>query len=869
VTQEFSLSVTPVGGDEYLVRTERVAPGVLLAEELVTWPVEEWLALAGKLMNDPLLGLLDPASAKGQGQNALLSLKGHGLKTSPRPNLAALGQQLYNGLFQGNLRDSWTCAQAIAQHRREPVQLRLGLKGERLRRLPWEVLHAVDRPLATGTDVVFSRYQPGVNLRHQSPIITPGRPLKILMAIAAPTDQDTLQLKREALHLQQELENRPTGKILDNLPAPQIELTILEQPDREQLTQTLEQGQYQVFHYAGHSNLAARGGELYLVSGRTGLTETLNGDDLAGLLANNGILMAVFNSCRSASGDISAQAGTERNLAAALVKRGIPAVLAMAERIPDEVALTLTRLFYRNLNQGYPVDLSLSRARAGLISAFGSHELYWALPILYLRLEFDGYLTGRQGGSGEDGYEVDGIPTEGYTYTDTDSADAKTGLNFISELSDPTLRDNRSRLVTSQSSRFDRDVENFVGDFGVNPQSNAVADEDEWGEQHNSALVANFRRELGKANLHSEEGTKNWERGRLEDRETGREGEGKTGGLGDWEAGISKISPKSLSRISNSDSGVVVVKPKPNHQSKKKLLKPSSQVVKHQKKSVFWAYCLFPGGFLTSMVLGLWLWQNRGPKPGEFLPIPSPSPVVSSFQGDDINTVNLKIASSSQVQAIAIEMFNQGKLTQGQQAVEELLNAQRRQALPQAELALSAASPTARENPEIKFLWGRLAWQSIQSNKNNHKYSVDDARRYWESAVKDRPESLKYRNALAFALYLEGNLNQADQVWLEVLNLVDVYSMTNSQQVKGESGELLNASQEALTALAGLGLVRMQQARIPGLSPTQRLDLLQEANKLRQQVMMQDAESFQPTSLSQNWLWPPQAIGDWRSLQKL
>jgi hypothetical protein len=31
--------------------------------------------------------------------------------------------------------------------------------------------------------------------------------------------------------------------------------------------------------------------------------------------------------------------GQDRNLAEALVKRGIPAVLAMAERIPDEVAL--------------------------------------------------------------------------------------------------------------------------------------------------------------------------------------------------------------------------------------------------------------------------------------------------------------------------------------------------------------------------------------------------------------------------------------------------------------------------------------------------------------------------------------------------
>lgn len=404
MSQEFQLSVTPVGDDEYLVRTERVAPGVPLAEEQVRWPIDEWLALSAQLMNDPLVGLLQGKVLQGT------TLAGRGLSRSGNnsaPNLVALGQQLYSGLFQGNLRDSWTCAQGIAQHRREVLQLRLGLKGRRLPRLPWEVLHAGDRPLATGTDVVFSRYQPGTSLFKQTRILPSSGPLKILMAIASPGDRDSLQLKREVFHLQQELQNR-TANPLKNSPHSEIQLTILEQPDREQLTQALEQGQYQVLHYAGHSNLGSRGGELYLVSSRTGLTETLSGDDLAGLLVNNGIQMAVFNSCRGAYGDPSelADDSPERNLTEALVKRGIPAVLAMAESIPDDVALTLTRLFYRNLNQGYPVDLSLSRARAGLISAYGSHQLYWALPILYQHPDFDGYLTGAPAHSAASGSMV-------------------------------------------------------------------------------------------------------------------------------------------------------------------------------------------------------------------------------------------------------------------------------------------------------------------------------------------------------------------------------------------------------------------------------------------------------------------------------
>lgn len=396
MTQEFRVSVTPLGGDEYLVRTEWREPGVPLAEEQVTWPVDEWLAQASVLMNDPLIGVL-----RGDTLHSLpASGKPPGILTHPGPlsaSLVELGQQLYQALFQKTMRDSWMTARGIAQHRQEILRLRLGLKDLRLPRLPWEVLYEGDRPLATGTDVVFSRYHSSFDSHTSSLRFPPiaasdaDQPLRILLVLAAPTDQETLALKQEALHLQEELHSarRQSGS---GGRSPDIELTILDQPGREQLTQTLEHSQYQVFHYAGHSNLGTSGGNLYLVSSRTGLTETLSGDDLAGLLVNNGIRMAVFNSCRGGYTAVSEAGAEDGNLVEALVKRGIPAVLAMAERIPDDVALNLSRLFYRNLKQGYSIDLSLNRARQGLIASYTSNQLYWALPVLYLHPKFDGYL---------------------------------------------------------------------------------------------------------------------------------------------------------------------------------------------------------------------------------------------------------------------------------------------------------------------------------------------------------------------------------------------------------------------------------------------------------------------------------------------
>ncbi len=390
MTQEFHISITPLGENEYFVRTEKVPVGGLVAEEIVEWPVEQWLAQARHLFRDPLIDLLE---GKSNSQvvipNQIVARSGEVVS----PSLVALGQEMYQELFKDTLRDSWSCAQGIAHNRGEVLQLRLGTKDRRISSLPWEVLHVGDRPLATGTDIVFSRYQPNTCLRKSTRILTPEEPLKILMAIAAPTDKDSLQLEKEYEALQQELQK--------NSGATQIHLDILRQPGREQLTQALEQGKYQVFHYAGHSNWGISGGEISLVSNITGLTESLSGKDLAGLLVNNGIQMAVFNSCRGAYNHVvhPTDEGAEINLAEAMVKRGIPGVLAMAERIPDDVSLILTRLFYRNLNQGYPIDLSLNRARQGLISAYGSHELYWALPVVYLHQEFGGYLIEQQNDS--------------------------------------------------------------------------------------------------------------------------------------------------------------------------------------------------------------------------------------------------------------------------------------------------------------------------------------------------------------------------------------------------------------------------------------------------------------------------------------
>ncbi|MDY6783773.1 MAG: CHAT domain-containing protein [Cyanobacteriota bacterium] len=766
--QEFQISVTPLERNQYLVRTEKVAPGVPLAEELVVWSVEEWLEEARQLMNDPLLRVF-------QGAEPLFVPSNSPQEDDVSPVPIALGQKLYNALFQGSLRDSWITAQGIAHYQRSPLRLRLGLKGPVLPRLPWEVLHSGEgesssacyRPVATGTDIAFSR--------HQTSVPTPNptvefarvkdRPLRILMAIAGPDDRESLDVRQEAEDLQIEL---AATKRASN---PPIELILLSNPGREELVQALEQGQYEVFHYAGHSNLGDSGGDIYLVNRNTGLTETLSGEDLAGLLANNGVQLAVFNSCRGADTALAVGDATEgdRNLAQALVKCGIPAVLAMAERIPDDVAKTLARLFYRNVNQGYPIDLSLSRTRAGLIAAYGSNQLYWALPVLYLHPRFNGMLM--------DVAEEEALGSE---------------LLELSEEDEIPLE------LLGEEERFDG-----TGDGG---------DESEF-------LVPVEPLDGAKVASSPESETLNEEETFIRDL------------MSDLAPAQSPPAPQTAPLV-------------PAQASVPETAKSAPSPPPRRFRRWLWVWLLLGAMGLSAIAfLGWWFILGRN----------SSEPVGNGsreqrerIQSQSTNNSEFSRVSTEDLTARAIEEAIQGNLEESAIAIEELL-APQRNALQYAQAVLNAVPTERQDDPEILFLQGRVAWQSVL--QGNTDFSIDDARRYWESAAKKEPNSLLYQNALGFAYYEEGDFTRANLAWSDALEL---------------SQEQVTQDEQGLTTYAGLALAMRQMAATQ--SDRAENIPIDKALKLRQLVITQDPVNFQSEALSNNWLWSEKAIRDWQAL---
>jgi hypothetical protein len=820
-SQEFHISVTPVGQNDYLVRTEQVAPGVPLAEELVTWPVAEWLAAAGHLMDDPLeLVFQGDESA----HNSV--------------NLVALGQELYNTLFRGSLRDSWITAQGIAQNQQQVLRLRLGLKDTKLARLPWEVMHAGDRPLATGPYVSFSRYQSGLLNASRLPVhnlspLSDETVIKVLMVISAPSDLARLDLLRqEAINLQAEL-NQQTLKVAEaGKVQPRIELTLLDQPGREELTQALEQGRFHILHYSGHSNIGPNGGEIYLVSRRTGLTETLSGDDLAGLLVNNNIQMAVFNSCLGAyraKADPTGETG-ERNLTESLVRRGVSSVLAMSERIPDEVALTLTQLFYRNLGQGYPLDLCVSRVRQGLISAYGSQQMYWALPILYLQREFDGFLTPQVSWTGS----VDLLPEFEPPVT------TATNPVYATAVENPNLP-----LV----------LEDMIPPTGLEPDPSGLdwLEEDAWGDildeieyndpsyDEDSAIVSDLFRQLNNSAETSEETAIMSELLQQEQEDNSQPAQ-----VTDWDenvdlwADVPNPKPPVVSKIdANPVDASSSPAATPTHLPKRPKLK-------------LWQMLGLVGASVMAMAIGVGLLLNQRPQVVPKVPeLPN-----QNLSGRQLPPINLKTASTGIIAADASQKLSQGNLQSGLESVEELVN---RGALDAAVAALQLLPAKAATDPSVNFLRGRIAWQFVQ--KGDSKYSIDDARRYWETAVRERPDSLLYNNALGFAYYAEGKLDLANDAWFKALN---VAVKQENPPLNVATGQQTTTPVGVLTSYAGLALglyksVNTQPAAKQG-------QYLKEAIKLRQMVLENGYSDFTVDALSRNWLWTQDAIADWRSL---
>lgn len=310
-------------------------------------------------------------------QRLRLALLSSAASTRRRPSrdeqaVQHLGGLLFNRLVSGDVRMLLDTTRQIAAQQSRPVRLVLRIRPPELAALPWEFLYdarrddylALSMPLVRYTDI----------LEPVRPLLV-SSPLRILGMSSRPGTLDELDAAAEQAHLQRALQDlRGTG---------QVELTWGTGETWRDLLHALRQAPWHILHMVGHGGFDEVAGEgVFYLTGEGGGSYPLRASRLAQVLTNHSSLrLVVLNSCESAVGNSS---DIFSSAAATLIRRGVPAVLAMQFEISDRAAIEFTRSFYEAVAAGRPIDAAVRDARLA-VSLTRPDSLEWGTPVLYLR----------------------------------------------------------------------------------------------------------------------------------------------------------------------------------------------------------------------------------------------------------------------------------------------------------------------------------------------------------------------------------------------------------------------------------------------------------------------------------------------------
>lgn len=284
------------------------------------------------------------------------------------------GQRLFDTLLTGEVRTRYDVSLREAIRQDRGLRLKLRIRPPELAAVPWEFMYDSRQQ----EFVCFSRNSPVMRyLEAQQPIqsLHIQLPLRILGMVASPEELAALDVNLEKQHVERALEPL-IGQGL-------VELTWVVGQTWRDLQHALQRGAWHVFHFIGHGGFDKQQDEgLIALASDNGQVHLLSATQLGRLLVDHTSLrLVLLNSCegaRSSANDIFS--GT----AAALVRRGIPAVIAMQFAISDTAAIEFAHTFYKALANELPVDAAVSEARKAISIALPK-TVEWATPVLFLR----------------------------------------------------------------------------------------------------------------------------------------------------------------------------------------------------------------------------------------------------------------------------------------------------------------------------------------------------------------------------------------------------------------------------------------------------------------------------------------------------
>lgn len=346
-------------GDRYVAEVLK-SPAGGSEREILSWPFD--------CIREPILLRLENAVLKSRNSR-------RGLILSPEEKvLRDFGADVFRSVF----RESRTVADAYRDslahvRKQENVGLRINLRVDppELASLPWE--YAFDpgnKYLCLHTRSPVVRRLAGASL---------DRPIKVrdqVRVLAMMVDLGGQWALPDA-----ERERRQLNTIME-APGLNVDLKWNLRSTKDSLLALMQQGPWDIFHFIGHGGTSFaddadgnRHSEGYVVmDDGLGTPDPVGADELASILEDGNVSLAVMNCCESGRGSGSSSIG------ATLVHAGIPMAIAMQFAITDVSAARFSRMFYESLAQGQTVEQALTVARK---SVWGETDAEWAIPVLF------------------------------------------------------------------------------------------------------------------------------------------------------------------------------------------------------------------------------------------------------------------------------------------------------------------------------------------------------------------------------------------------------------------------------------------------------------------------------------------------------
>lgn len=294
-----------------------------------------------------------------------------------------IGRRLFESLAVGDVaRSLFTALGRVREGDASGLRLRLVMDpGDstvaEVAALPWELLFDPRHHgfLARSPDTPLVRVLPVSTARR----LRPGHlPLRVLVAYANPRDTESLDTEEEAREIRDAL------IALDD----RVRVEVTEATGPGALLGRLRDGGFHVLHFIGHGDFDASSGQgRLLFGGTTKPANAVSGRTLASMLQGLADLrLVVLNACDTARFERREGLDPYSGVAPALVRGGLPAVVAMQLPISDRAAIAFSGALYQALADGRPVDLAVARGRQAIRAEQEYEDFEWAAPSLFLQV---------------------------------------------------------------------------------------------------------------------------------------------------------------------------------------------------------------------------------------------------------------------------------------------------------------------------------------------------------------------------------------------------------------------------------------------------------------------------------------------------